>query len=140
MLALVLAAAPAVHAERARLRDRDERVERAIQEAARRLAQPGCAALLDYYGLAAPVQPLPDYVSSLLYIEVGTGGACRHRVPRPIAVTTVGGRVVGVCRPGLFTWPVVIHETLHTLGLGENPPTPQSITYQVEQVCGGRPR
>ena len=30
----------------------------------------------------------------------------------------------------------MIHEFLHTLGLGENPPTSQAITEQVEFRCG----
>jgi hypothetical protein len=30
----------------------------------------------------------------------------------------------------------VIHEMLHTLGLGENPPTSLEITQQVKRRCG----
>jgi hypothetical protein len=30
---------------------------------------------------------------------------------------------------------IVIHELLHTLGLGENPPTPQDITRRVKARC-----
>ena len=29
----------------------------------------------------------------------------------------------------------VIHEMLHTLGLGENPPTSQEITQRVKRQC-----
>jgi hypothetical protein len=32
---------------------------------------------------------------------------------------------------------IVIHEFLHTLGLGENPPTSQAITQRVAIRCGG---
>ena len=31
---------------------------------------------------------------------------------------------------------VVIHEELHSLGLGENPPSSQEITRRVESRCG----
>jgi hypothetical protein len=31
---------------------------------------------------------------------------------------------------------IVIHEMLHTLGLGENPPSSQEITQQVKRRCG----
>jgi hypothetical protein len=31
---------------------------------------------------------------------------------------------------------IVIHEMLHTLGLGENPPTSEEITRQVQRRCG----
>ena len=30
----------------------------------------------------------------------------------------------------------LIHETLHTLGLGENPPSSEEITLRVESRCG----
>ena len=31
---------------------------------------------------------------------------------------------------------VIIHETLHSLGLGENPPTSDEITWRVFSRCG----
>lgn len=33
---------------------------------------------------------------------------------------------------------IVIHEMLHSLGLGENPPTTSEITKQVTKRCGGQ--
>jgi hypothetical protein len=33
---------------------------------------------------------------------------------------------------------VLIHELLHSLGLGENPPSSAEITRQVTKRCGGR--
>jgi hypothetical protein len=30
----------------------------------------------------------------------------------------------------------VIHEMLHTLGLGQDPPTPSEITRRVRRLCG----
>jgi hypothetical protein len=37
--------------------------------------------------------------------------------------------------PGL-TAALIIHEELHSLGLGENPPSSQAITAQVIARCG----
>jgi hypothetical protein len=61
-----------------------------------------------------------------------------------LAFTAPGSRVVFICaryfertwrdRPELAT-AVVIHEALHTLGLGENPPSSRSITERVLAVC-----
>jgi hypothetical protein len=31
---------------------------------------------------------------------------------------------------------IIIHELLHSLGLGENPPSSAAITKMVEQRCG----
>jgi chorismate mutase len=55
-----------------------------------------------------------------------------------------GSRVVAVCGRR-FTNPslshearemIIIHELLHALGLGENPPTIEAITRQVTERCG----
>ncbi len=32
---------------------------------------------------------------------------------------------------------MIIHESLHSLGLGENPPRSQDITSRVTERCGG---
>jgi hypothetical protein len=55
-----------------------------------------------------------------------------------------GSRVVTICgrefakewreRPHI-AYATIIHEALHTLGLGENPPTAQVITQQVLRKC-----
>ena len=62
-----------------------------------------------------------------------------------LAFTHVGGDTVYVCAaqftrvaerdPG-FADVVLIHEVLHTLGLGENPPTSGEITARVAERCG----
>jgi hypothetical protein len=67
-------------------------------------------------------------------------------------VTRPGSGSVGVCpmvggpfssrlaevqlRTPAFAESIVIHEMLHTLGLGENPPTSLEITRQVQLRCG----
>jgi hypothetical protein len=60
------------------------------------------------------------------------------------AFTTPGSRVVYVCAAQLKdavdrnlarAEAVVIHEMLHSLGLGENPPTSSEITARVQARC-----
>ena len=62
-----------------------------------------------------------------------------------LAFTQVGSRVIRVCGRQFrdrflgnrrTTEFIMIHEFLHTLGLGENPPTSQAITEQVKFRCG----
>ena len=66
---------------------------------------------------------------------------CRH--PNVALSASPGVRRVFVCRafagfqlrqPGVAE-SMVIHEILHTLGLGENPPTSIEITQRVEARC-----
>ncbi len=61
-----------------------------------------------------------------------------------LAFTSPGSRVVRVCGDRFRPLPqreprqaeaVVIHEMLHTLGLGEEPPSPEQITARVRQAC-----
>lgn len=70
----------------------------------------------------------------------------RHRqcLGGALAFTTPGSRVVRVCgdelmRPSRHRDDIVamvIHETLHTLGLPENPPSSVEITRRVLARCG----
>lgn len=62
-----------------------------------------------------------------------------------LAKTMIGSRAVFICGarfeeerrrvPGLAA-AVIIHEELHSLGLGENPPTSTEITFAVLARCG----
>ncbi|MET0168723.1 MAG: hypothetical protein ABW318_27490, partial [Vicinamibacterales bacterium] len=63
-----------------------------------------------------------------------------------LAFTQTGSAVIHVCagqfmkrsmRNRMTAEIIVLHEFLHTLGLGENPPTSQAITAQVTLRCGG---
>ena len=63
---------------------------------------------------------------------------------KTLAFTAPGSRVVFICaRHFQHTWraqpefakAVLIHEMLHTLGLGENPPSSEYITGRVLKVC-----
>jgi len=63
----------------------------------------------------------------------------------PLAFTSPGSRLVFVCSRKFADltfgdWDlaraVVIHEALHSLGLGENPPSSLEITARVRARCG----
>jgi hypothetical protein len=77
----------------------------------------------------------------LLNLESGLGRPlCDHGAS--LAFTQVGSSAVSVClRPFALLRPpeqdaVLIHEMLHSLGLGENPPESVAITTQVLKRCG----
>jgi hypothetical protein len=71
--------------------------------------------------------------------------APRCRAGKALAFTQAGSLLIRVCG-NRFTWSysqnstateiVVIHEFLHALGLGENPPTSGAITERVALRCG----
>jgi hypothetical protein len=78
------------------------------------------------------------------FVDGGDTPQCR-RDPHVAAFTSPGHQVVRICtaRFGrsfedqtVAAEMIIIHEMLHTLGLGENPPTSQEITEQVRKRCG----
>jgi hypothetical protein len=76
----------------------------------------------------------------LLVFESGLGRPLCNR-PASLAFTRIHSPVVSIClRPfTLLRRPeqdaVLIHEMLHSLGLGENPPESVAITAQVLKRC-----
>lgn len=141
---------------RLQIHDRQLRpaVTKAIAEAARRLGDPECARVLTDFvdtserpltrNLEALGLTAPAYLSLLWFVDGTYDSVCQPRQPRVAALTEWGSRVVHVCRSAFlevvrqgtaeFT---VIHEMLHSLGLGENAPHPTSlaITRQVAKRC-----
>ena len=73
--------------------------------------------------------------------EQQKGALCRVR--GVAAVTVPKGRVVYVCGSAFRDMSVphrehaLIHEMLHSLGLGENPPSAREINAAVWRRCGG---
>jgi hypothetical protein len=129
----------------------EEPVRHAVHAAARRLAEPSCAAVLtdfrDHAGrslrdhLRALDLDAPTYARMVLFYDGSNDSPC-HR-PRTYAFTAPGSRLVHTC-PNLGALvasdpdgasAVVIHEILHTLGLEENPPTSEDITAAVVRRC-----
>jgi len=123
-----------------------------VEEAAARIGEPACGRILtDFRDVAG--RPLTTrleatgldasaYVRSVAF-RVGRGvGRCQSK--RFLMVTTIMGPVVWVCEAQYYrkerdepevAVALVIHEVLHTLGLGEDPPTSEEITAQVLARC-----
>lgn len=127
-------------------------VARAIQQARDQLADPACQSLLDEFedeggrplraALAEQEVAFADYPSRVFFYDAPEW-ACRGA---NLAVTRPGNRAVFVCgarfqkevaKNSRNAEAIVIHELLHSLGLGENPPSSDYITSRVRARCGG---
>jgi hypothetical protein len=85
---------------------------------------------------------LAEYVSALIVEDGERYSQCSDG--SILAFTTVGSRMIYVCGPAFVragrrdaqeARAALVHELLHTLGLGENPPSPRQIKYRVKQLC-----
>ncbi|HWW93223.1 MAG TPA: hypothetical protein VN375_07650 [Vicinamibacteria bacterium] len=134
-------------------------VERVRARAAARLDDPECGKLLTDFrdGAGRTLQSnlqgfgisLSQYLLQLSFLDGSLLPACRP--PAVIMAVTPGVPRVFVCpagvgrlnarfsqielESGLLAEAMVIHEMLHTLGLGENPPSTFEITERVRQRC-----
>ena len=85
--------------------------------------------------------PADQYLAMLPFLDGSERPLCKGGQSQLLTARGVA-RVI-VCKPFLQTVDreramaevYVIHEMLHTLGLGENPPTSQQITQQVKTRC-----
>jgi len=128
-------------------------VDRAVTGASRRLESGACRRLFHEFhdGAGAPLQDRldalgvgpADYLSLVVFADGSGRRTCRR--DDVLAVTAPGSRVVYVCgrvfnavamRKASQAEIAVIHEALHTLGLGENPPDSREITRRVTERCG----
>lgn len=127
-------------------------VERALVGARRRLARPGCERILHEFRdregrplseeLRALGATAEAHLGTLFFYDGGERPTCQAAT-RPLAFTHVGSRVVYVCpsfadlerKDPVLAEAALIHESLHTLGLGENPPTSSAITARVMAAC-----
>jgi len=128
-------------------------VQRSVEGAATRLARPGCqdvfADFTDAVGqrlsatLVARGKSPAEAFGVLRFFDDGAAPQCR--AGKTLAFTQVGSPLVRLCglqfrdrflQNRTTTEIIVIHEFLHTLGVGENPPTSESITKQVAVRCG----
>jgi hypothetical protein len=141
---------PATVVPRALLQDKVPELMWARLRARERLGRPECQAVLaDFESVNGGRLDLVLRASSrtaqeqldLLVLESGLGRPlCDRRVS--MASTQVGSTVVSVCLRPFTLLPeaeqeaVLIHEMLHSLGLGENPPESVAITAQVLKRCG----
>lgn len=130
-------------------------LQRALLGADRRLTEPTCREVLTDFGdsagrtlkevLDASGASARTYLRWIVFSDGRDPGACRSK--ETLAVTVPGSRVVFIC-PHQFVEAVrgnpeeaeaaLIHEMLHSLGLGENPPSSREITKRVLSRCSSR--
>jgi hypothetical protein len=128
-------------------------VARALDGAARKLAAPECQALLDEFAdsLGRPLRATlqasglsaPEYLGRIFFYDAPPR-LCAHSA---LVSTRPESRVVFVCgsrfvqqmgRDPRHCEATLIHEALHSLGLGENPPSPDYISERVRARCDQR--
>jgi hypothetical protein len=127
-------------------------VGQAVRGAHRLLADPGCQSVFSDFTESSGrrLQEVLDergetgqsHLRRLLFYDGGEARGCK--VQGALAFTEPGSHVVYVCnqwfREAFATNPskveaVIIHESLHSLGLGENPPSSHEITARVMERC-----
>jgi hypothetical protein len=127
-------------------------VRAALQGASEWLGAPRCQALLTEFSdtqgralrdrLTELKMSLAEYLRMLIVEDDETHAPCTQQ--GVLAFTVVGSRVIHVCgrtfaraaeRDAQEVRATMVHELLHSLGLGENPPSPRYITYRVQQLC-----
>jgi hypothetical protein len=116
------------------------------------LGRPRCSEILDDFTdrdghplaerLASLHLDFQAYARLVVFLDDQRDPACEMGV---MALTVPGGRVVRLCNDELkriwqqdpaYSAASFIHELLHTLGLGENPPSSREITQRVLARCG----
>jgi hypothetical protein len=127
-------------------------VSQAVRGAYRRLSDPRCQAVLSDFkepsgrtlkeALDAEGLTPQDHLNRLLFYEGPLASNCR--LPGVLAFTQPGSHVIYICTSWFqeaFTLnptkseAVIIHEALHSLGLGENPPSGRDITSRILERC-----
>ena len=125
----------------------------AINEASRRLDKAECRRIFEDFRDASgrPLQQNLDalgrtgqaHLRWLIFYNAASEKFCGNR--DAVAATNPGARLVHLCpdqflearflTPG-YTATLILHEELHSLGLGENPPSSREITLAVIARCG----
>jgi hypothetical protein len=127
-------------------------VQRSIDRASGRLENPQCQRVFTDFRDASgrPLQDALDrtgrtgaeHLGTLLFYDGSSQPRCIGT--RTLAFTFVGSQIVFVCaqqfvaaarRDPVLADAALIHESLHSLGLGENPPTSSEITSRVISRC-----
>jgi hypothetical protein len=130
-------------------------VQRAIAGAERRLGHEECRGLLSEFSsekdgrplavvLAASGRTAEEHLASVAFVDGSEKVEC-DRGQAFAGLIRSGDHVVYVCATRfrdlaranpVAAETVVLHEMLHTLGLGENPPSSRQITARVTLRCG----
>jgi hypothetical protein len=128
-------------------------VERSLAGARRRLQRPTCQRVFSEFAdvKGRPLRDAldekstsgPEHLRSLIFYDGSPQPPCDRA--GTLAFTSPGSPIVFVCtarftstalRNPFLAEAALIHEALHTLGLGENPPTSAAITSRVMRRCG----
>ena len=135
-----------------RRRTTAEPVRAAIRGASHRLEQLECRRIVSDFidplgrnlqeGLAALDQTPAGYLDLIVFVDGQAQSRCVNE--QVLAFTAPGSRVIHICsqfggmqrRDPALAEAVIIHEALHSLGLGENPPSSLEITRRVFDRCG----
>jgi len=130
-------------------------VERAIVGAQFRLSRPACRQVLTDFtdpsgrplltNLEATGLAAGDYAVERVWFVDGSDTPQCVKGTETAAFTEAGSKVVHICAARFARLAqqttaaemLIIHEMLHTLGLGENPPSSNEITHRVTARCGG---
>ena len=127
-------------------------VNRAIRDASHKLGNPGCQKVFSDFrdgggrtlseNLSAKGETEAGYLRWLIFQNGSDSGFC---LKSQVALgTNPGDRIVTLCAqftrtqmndPG-YAAALIIHEELHSLGLGENPPSSSAITHRIVERCG----
>ncbi len=125
-----------------------------VARAARRFEGPGCSGLLLAFDDVRTGRPLAEtlrasgrtageHFASIRFYSGDERVQCRWR--ETWAWAAVGSDAVFVCRSRFTDLAkksekaaanILVHEALHTLGLGENPPSSREVTAAVHEHCG----
>lgn len=128
-------------------------VERAVRGAAARLRRQDCLRILDDFpelegrlsaSLRSSTVPADEYLITRLWFVDGSDERDCRKASAPAAFTAAGHKVIRICtapfgrlrQDSTAAEMLIIHEFLHTLGLGEDPPSSREITRRVTKRCG----
>ncbi|MFI5178634.1 MAG: hypothetical protein ACHQO8_08725 [Vicinamibacterales bacterium] len=133
-------------------------IQAAIAGAQRRLQAESCQQVLNDFANADGVSlravldgrltTAGDFMNGLHFVDGSDSSQCR-RADQLAAFTTPGSHVIFVCADRFMSRfrgqskaaeMLIIHEVLHTIGLGERPPSSSEITAQVTRRCGSYER
>jgi hypothetical protein len=131
------------------LEDKIPELKRSRAGARERLGDPRCLAVLrdfrsvSHRGLDEELRATGRTAQEQMDALAFRSGLGRYECSRgALAFTRIGSSVVSICLRPFTLLPradqeaILIHELLHSLGLGENPPESVAITTQVQKRCG----
>lgn len=123
-----------------------------VPRAAEKLRVQGCGQILSEFrdgegrtleaNAVARGESAHGYLRWLVFVNAAEDGSCAREAR--VAATNPGDRIIRLCAPFRqiarsdpgYAAALVIHEELHSLGLGENPPSSYEITRKVVERCG----